>query len=499
MRSVAKKAAFVAAFFISSAALALDRAAVDKLVNGEGDERIAAIAALVAEGDPKAIELLQSAAGGEIELDGKKVEVMVNNRLRREIEGALSALRLLSPDREARLAAATSLAAGASDSLLPLVKKALQQEKDPEIKATLQTIAASMELKSGSKEERLAAIRRLAGSATPNTRTLLMQVASDADADIKGEALKSLRAVDAKLAWGEWLGVAFTSVSLASILLLAALGLAITYGLMGVINMAHGELIMIGAYTTFVVQNLFRSSNHFDWYLLAAVPASFFVSAAIGMLLERSVIRWLYGRPLETLLATWGISLVLIQAVRTVFGAQNVQVENPAFMSGGLQILSNVVLPWSRMVIIGFAVFVLGLVWFLLNRTRLGLFVRGVTQNRDMAACVGVNTGRVDMWAFGLGSGIAGLAGCALSQLGNVGPDLGQGYIVDSFMVVVFGGVGQLAGTVYAALVLGFANKLLESWSGAVLAKIAVLVFIIFFIQRRPQGMFALRGRSVET
>ena len=503
MHSAAKKAAFVAAFFISAFllspfALALDRAAVDKLVNGDGDERIAAIAALVAEGDPKAIDLLQSAAGGEIELDGKKVEVMVNNRLRREIEGALSALRLLSPDRAARMAAAKSLAAGASDSLLPLVKKALQQEKDAEIKATLETIAASMELKGGSKDERIAAIRRLAGSATPNTRTLLMQVANDADADIKAEALKSLRAVDGKLAWGEWLGVAFTSVSLASILLLAALGLAITYGLMGVINMAHGELIMIGAYTTYVVQNAFRSTNYFDWYLLAAVPAAFFVSAAVGMILERGVIRWLYGRPLETLLATWGISLILIQAVRTVFGAQNVQVENPAFMSGGLQILSNVVLPWSRIVIIGFAVFVLFLVYFLLNRTRLGLFVRGVTQNRDMASCVGVNTGRVDMWAFGLGSGIAGLAGCALSQLGNVGPDLGQGYIVDSFMVVVFGGVGQLAGTVYAALVLGFANKILESWSGAVIAKILVLVFIIFFIQRRPQGMFALKGRSIE-
>jgi urea transport system permease protein len=267
---------------------------------------------------------------------------------------------------------------------------------------------------------------------------------------------------------------------------------------MGVINMAHGELIMIGAYTTYVVQGFFRNTAYFDWYLLIAVPAAFAVSALVGMILERLVIRWLYGRPLETLLATWGISLILIQTVRTIFGAQNVQVENPAFMSGGLQILSNVVLPWSRIVIIGFALFVLALVWVLLNRTRLGLFVRGVTQNRAMADCVGVNTGRVDMWAFGLGCGIAGLAGCALSQLGNVGPDLGQGYIVDSFMVVVFGGVGQLAGTVYAALVLGFANKLLESWSGAVLAKIAVLVFIIFFIQRRPQGMFALRGRAVD-
>ena len=246
----------------------------------------------------------------------------------------------------------------------------------------------------------------------------------------------------------------------------------------------------------------FRTSSEehelFDYYLVAAIPAAFLVSGAVGMLLERSVIRWLYGRPLETLLATWGISLMLIQAVRTVFGAQNVQVENPAFMSGGIQVLSNVVLPWSRIWIVVFAAVALFAVYSLLTKTRLGLYIRGVTQNRDMAACVGVPTARIDTWAFGLGSGIAGLAGCALSQLGNVGPDLGQAYIVDSFLVVVFGGVGQLAGTVYAALTLGFANKLLESWSGAVLAKIALLVFIIIFIQRRPQGLFALKGRAVE-
>ena len=289
-------------------------------------------------------------------------------------------------------------------------------------------------------------------------------------------------------------------ISLGSVLLLAALGLAITYGLMGVINMAHGELIMVGAYTTYVVQNLFRTylPNAFDWYLLCAVPTAFAMAGLVGMALERSVIRWLYGRPLETLLATWGISLVLMQSARTIFGAQNVPVENPAFMSGGIQILSNVVLPWSRIVIIFFAIAVVIGVWLLLTRTRLGLFVRGVTQNRAMASCVGVPTARVDAWAFGLGSGIAGLAGCALSQIGNVGPDLGQAYIVDSFMVVVLGGVGQLIGTVYAALGLGFANKLLESWSGAVLAKIVVLVFIIIFIQKRPQGLFALKGRAVE-
>jgi urea transport system permease protein len=380
--------------------------------------------------------------------------------------------------------------------MLPLVLKAKEKETDPEVKALLDMAAAGMQLKSDDKAVRLAAIRTLSSS---TNKTLLLEAANDTDDEVRLEAQKSLRGIEARLTWGEWLGLAFAGVSLGSILLLAALGLAITYGLMGVINMAHGELIMIGAYTTYVVQNFFRGSSFFDWYLLAAIPAAFVVSGAVGMLLERSVIRWLYGRPLETLLATWGISLMLIQAVRTVFGAQNVQVENPSFMSGGIQVLSNVVLPWNRVFIIVFAAAVLIGMWLLLSKTRLGLYIRGVTQNRSMAACVGVPTARVDTWAFGLGSGIAGLAGCALSQIGNVGPDLGQGYIVDSFLVVVFGGVGQLAGTVYAALVLGFANKLLESWSGAVLAKIAVLVFIILFIQRRPQGLFALKGRAVET
>jgi len=380
------------------------------------------------------------------------------------------------------------------------VRKALEKETDPDIKPLLDLTAASMEMASGDKQTRLAAIRRLGESNSPNSRTLLAEAATDSDAEIRIAAQKSLREVQGKLAWGERAGLLFAGISLGSILLLAALGLAITYGLMGVINMAHGELIMIGAYTTYVVQNLFKANfpGAFDWYLLAAVPASFVFSALVGMALERLVIRWLYGRPLETLLATWGISLMLIQSVRSIFGAANVQVENPAFMSGGIQAFAGVVLPWSRIGIIVFAVAVLISIWLLLTRTRLGLFVRSVTQNRDMASCVGVPTARVDTWAFGLGSGIAGLAGCALSQIGNVGPDLGQGYIVDSFMVVVFGGVGQLAGTVYAALVLGFANKFLESMSGAVIAKIAVLVFIIFFIQRRPQGLFAVKGRAVD-
>jgi urea transport system permease protein len=294
--------------------------------------------------------------------------------------------------------------------------------------------------------------------------------------------------------------VVFTGISLGSILLLAALGLAITYGLMGVINMAHGELIMIGAYATYVVQNLFRQylPGVFDAYLLAAIPVAFMASALVGAAMERTVIRFLYGRPLETLLATWGISLILMQLVRTIFGAQNVGVENPSWMSGGYALLPNLSLPYNRVMIIVFAILVLVGVSLVISKTRLGLFVRGVTQNRPIAACMGVNTARIDTYAFSLGSGIAGLAGCALSQIGNVGPDLGQNYIVDSFMVVVLGGVGQLAGAVYASMGLGVLNKLLEGWQGAVLAKIAVLVFIIIFIQKRPQGIFALKGRSAE-
>jgi urea transport system permease protein len=517
VHSGTKGAAALAALFISCSALALDRGAVEKLAFGDGDEKIEAIAALVAEADPKAAGLLQAFAEGELQTSGKQIfivrgdravdvfsgkpvalpaereDVIANNRLRSAVLAALAAFKLGSPDRAERMAAARSV--GAEPAMLPLIRKALDKETDPQVRAVLAMTAASAQLKEGTKDERIAAIRALGES---NERMLLLEVASDPDEDIRREVQKSLRSVEGRLAIGEWLGLGFAGVSLASILLLAALGLAITYGLMGVINMAHGELIMIGAYATYVVQGFFRNSAFFDWYLAAAVPAAFLVSALVGMALERSVIRWLYGRPLETLLATWGISLILIQAVRSLFGAQNVQVENPAFMSGGIQVLSNVVLPWNRIVIIAFAISVLIAMWLLLSRTRLGLYIRGVTQNRDMADCVGVPTARIDTWAFGLGSGIAGLAGCALSQIGNVGPELGQGYIVDSFLVVVFGGVGQLAGTVYAALVLGFSNKLLESWSGAVLAKIAVLVFIIFFIQRRPQGLFALRGRALE-
>jgi urea transport system permease protein len=439
--------------------------------------------------------------GAPVVLPDTAEDVINNNRMRGEIDAALAALKLLSSDDKVRREAVKTLQGDVDESKLPLIDKAFAQEPVLDIKESLGLLRAAALLSSSDKTKRLEAAQLLAESSQAATKTLLMQrLPVEEDAQVKSALQASLRQVESRLAWGDRIGAIFSGISLGSILLLVALGLAITYGLMGVINMAHGELMMIGAYATYVVQGIFQKyfPGAFDWYLLASVPVAFLASALVGAALERSVIRFLYGRPLETLLATWGISLMLMQLVRTLFGAQNVGVENPSWMSGGVQLMGNLSLPYNRLVIVGFAFAVLFAVWFLIEKTRLGLFVRGVTQNRPIAACMGVNTARIDTYAFALGSGIAGLAGCALSQVGNVGPDLGQGYIVDSFMVVVLGGVGQLAGTVYAAVGLGVLNKFLEGWTGAVLAKIAVLVFIIIFIQRRPQGIFAMKGRSAE-
>jgi len=428
-------------------------------------------------------------------------DVINNNQMRSALGGALALLSLLSTDDKLRLEAVKTLAGEPDEAQLPVIEKAWTTESVPAIKDALGNLRFALLLGSTDKAKRLEAAVALGATGTPATKLLLTERAKvETEPEVRAAVRSALSAIEGRLTWGERLGVVFTGISLGSILLLVALGLAITYGLMGVINMAHGELMMIGAYATYVVQNLFRSyfPGAFDAYILAAIPASFLAAALVGAVLERGVIRWLYGRPLETLLATWGISLMLQQAVRNIFGAQNVPVENPAWLSGGVAVMSNLTLPFNRLAIIVFAGLVLAGVALLIARTRLGLFVRGVTQNRKMAACMGVNTARVDTYAFALGSGIAGLAGCALSQVGNVGPDLGQSYIVDSFMVVVLGGVGQLAGTVYAALGLGVLNKLLEGWQGAVLAKIMVLVFIVIFIQKRPQGIFAMKGRSAE-
>jgi urea transport system permease protein len=510
---------------------ALDAVALKGLASDEASDKAEAIEALAASADPQALVVLEALADGTLRvspdghlyvkrkggladaLSGAAVDtepddldkVTINNRLRGQLETAVAALRIFSPDAKTRLEAAKAITPSAA--LLPVLSKALAAETDPQVKALLATAEAIAQLQSTDQAQRLAAIDKLADSRDAKVKTLLMALAEkdasgnfiETDDRVRDAATAALRGIERGLMFYEFAQRAFTGVSLGSILLLVALGLAITYGLLGVINMAHGEMLMIGAYATYVTQQLFRTHvpGALDWYLVCAVPVSFMAAAAVGMLLERTVIRWLYGRPLETLLATWGISLFLIQLVRTLFGAQNVEVANPSWMSGGIE-FTNLVLPWNRIVIVGFAGVVLLATWLVLVRTRLGLFVRGVTQNRTMASCVGVPTARVDLMAFGLGSGIGGLAGCALSQIGNVGPDLGQNYIIDAFMVVVLGGVGQLIGTVYASLGLGVASKFLEPYIGAVPTKILVLVLIIAFIQKRPSGLFALKGRSVE-
>ncbi len=481
----------------------VDPALVQQLASEESDDKIAAIQAIAATAEPEALQLLQSLSDGTLTApDGS--EIMLNNRVRGELANALAGLKLFDPEEKVRLAAAKELQTGASLDMAPLLARALEKETDARIKALLTAAHAQANLASPDAAARLAAVKALGEAPSPNTRALLLpltQESGEADMQVRIAAIQSLKSVESSLAVGENLGRVFTGLSLGSILLLAALGLAITYGVMGVINMAHGELLMIGAYATYAVQGLFRAylPDYVDAYVLAAIPVAFFAAAAVGVLLDRTVIRHLYGRPLETLLATWGLSLILIQAARVLFGAQNVELANPAWMSGGVELMAGLVLPWNRIVIIGFSLGVLLLVWLLMNRTRLGMFVRAVTQNRPMAGCVGVPTAKIDTLAFGLGAGIAGLGGVALSQIANVGPDMGQGYIVDSFMVVVLGGVGQLAGAVWAALGLGVVTKFLEGWAGAVIAKIAVLVFIIIFIQKRPQGLFALKGRFVES
>jgi urea transport system permease protein len=484
---------------------ALDPAVMDKLARGEPAERQGVVAALVAAGDPEALPVLRALLDGDLYVKGTSVvigevegaeKIVINNRLRRSLERAIAALALFSPSADDRLAAARQLQDSGDADLLPAVEKALQRETDAQVKDALRSTFAMLALASPDREKRLAAVEQLKRAYAK--RQLVQRLSVEQDPQVLAALKGAVESVDGSLRRAELVGLVFGGLSLASILLLAALGLAITFGLMGVINMAHGELLMIGAYATWLVQSAFRGSRFFDWYLAAAVPASFAAAALVGVLLELTVVRKLYGRPLETLLATWGASLLLIQSVRTVFGAQNVEVANPSFMSGGVTLLPGLVLPWSRITILGFACAVLLLVWALLTRTRLGLLVRAVTQDRQRAAGLGVTTPRIDLVAFALGSGIAGLGGCALSQIGNVGPELGQGFIVDSFMVVVLGGVGQLAGTLIAATGLGLVNKLLEPSAGAVMTKIVVLVFIILFIQRRPQGFFALRGRAVD-
>ena len=453
--------------------------------------------------------LLDPISGKPVTAPAGVKKVAVTNAIRRALKSALARQQLGSEDRIVRRAAAEVLAKSPSADMGDTIRDALGTESDFQTREMLSVALAQIDLESDNRTLRLAAVKTIGDvgelSLKPKLETMVKQGADggygETDEGVRKEARKALSALERKEFFVRIVRDLFYGLSLGSVLLLAALGLAITFGLMGVINMAHGEMLMLGAYSAFVVQGIFQKHlpAAFDWYIVAAIPVAFIVCFLVGVLLERTVIRFLYGRPLETLLATWGISLIIIQTVRMIFGAQNVTVANPSWLSGGYELVPGVVLPYARLATMIFVAAVVAFVWYLLNRTNLGLQVRAITQNRTMARAMGIRTSRVDMLTFGLGSAVAGLGGVALSQLGNVGPELGQGYIVDSFMVVVVGGVGEIAGTVVAALGLGTVNKILEPVSGAVLGKIFVLGFIILFIQRRPQGLFALKGRAAES
>ncbi|MGC2202321.1 MAG: urea ABC transporter permease subunit UrtB [Stellaceae bacterium] len=449
---------------------------------------------------------LTDAATGEavfgVSRDGLK-RIHINNRMRGEIEAVLGDLTMFSTDRAARLAAARDALKHPSAATAALLVKAIAAEKDPDVRSAMQRSLLAARLFSGTKEEQLDAVRALGTTTDPQIKSLLDEIrnAPGTDLEVRKAAEAALASIANRL-WFVGLGAnLFEGISLGSVLLLAAIGLAITFGVMGVINMAHGEMIMLGAYCAYVCQELFRAFLPPDWldaYLAISVPVAFVFTGIVGIALERTVIRFLYGRPLETLLATWGVSLILQQTVRSIFGAPNKAVSNPSWMTGGFDLVGGFTVTWNRLYIIAFCFIVLGVLALVLNRTQFGLYIRAVTQNRAMASVMGIRTARVDALTFGLGSAIAGMAGVALSQIGNVSPNLGTIYIVDSFLVVVFGGVGNLMGTLVGALSLGIVNKFLEPVAGAILGKIVVLVAIILFIQRRPRGLFALKGRVAE-
>ncbi|MBO0765198.1 MAG: urea ABC transporter permease subunit UrtB [Hyphomicrobiaceae bacterium] len=427
--------------------------------------------------------------------------VRVNNRLRIAIEAALGSLTLMAPDPKRRLDAAQAVFKSHQENVLPALEKALEAETDPRVRRVLSEARAAVLL---AKQDTSAAAKIVAIQVVRDRGDLdALALLEGLPADLPPDVLAAANAASANIknTLAAWDGVqnAWYGLSLGSVLLLAAIGLAITFGVMGVINMAHGEMVMLGAYTTFVVQEAIRAMapGLFDYSLMIALPLAFLVAGLVGVVIERGVIQFLYGRPLETLLATWGISLILQQTVRTAFGPSNREVGTPSFMSGVVD-LGGLAITLNRLWIIVFAGVVFAALLGVLRYTTLGLHMRAVTQNRSMASSMAINTGRIDALTFGLGSGIAGLAGVALSQIDNVSPNLGQSYIIDSFLVVVFGGVGNLLGTLVGALTLGVANKFLEPFAGAVLGKIALLVLVILFIQKRPRGLFALKGRAVE-
>lgn len=430
-------------------------------------------------------------------------KIGVNNSLRRNLRSHLSLLKITHPDTDTRIAAAQNLLKDSSGIDLAFIEKTLKKEKNSQVIDILKTARGLMLMKSDQSTIRLLALEELDGSLYPEVRIELNKFISAFDEESKKErsdefklAQKTLTDIETLMTYNGYAENLYFGLALGAVLLLAAIGLAITFGVMGVINMAHGEMIMLGAYTTYVIQMLMPESIGAS--LLVSIPAAFLVSGFVGILIERSVIRHLYGRPLETLLATFGISLILQQAVRSIFGPLNREVITPDWLAGTFMVNPGLSLTYNRLYIIIFSLVVLAVLALVLKRTLFGLQMRAVTMNRPMASSMGIRTGWVDALTFGLGSGIAGIAGVALSQLTNVGPNLGQAYIIDSFMVVVFGGVGNLWGTLVGAMSLGIANKFMEPVAGAVLAKIFILVFIILFIQKRPRGLFALKGRAVD-
>jgi urea transport system permease protein len=432
--------------------------------------------------------------------DVKKVKV--NNAVRSAMDDALGILRLMDPSASVRADAADALFTSHDPAALPAIGKALEKETDASVRLKLDNARAAATLSDTTAplDKRLAAVATLRVRGGDGARNLLSATAANDTGAVAAAAKEAVAAIDRVLQLWSYAQSVYYGVSLGSVLLLAAAGLAITFGVMGVINMAHGEMVMLGAYTTYVVQQAMHAwaPGIYGISLLIAVPLAFLVSGAVGVLVERSLIRFLYGRPLETLLATWGLSLVLQQLVRSLFGANNKDVDTPGWMSGAAQ-LGGLTITWNRLYIIVFAFIVVAALMAALRYTPLGLRMRAVTQNRRMAAAMGIKTPWIDAMTFGLGSGVAGIAGVALSQIDNVSPNLGQGYIIDSFMVVVFGGVGNLWGTTLGALTLGVVNKFLEPVAGAVLGKIVVLILLILFVQRNPRGMFPLKGRAVET
>ena len=446
--------------------------------------------------------LSEAATGAAADVPATALKpVRVNNAVRGAIEAAMGALRLFAPDAASRRTAAEAVFRSRDPAALPALERALVAEKDPSVKQRMEQAraAALLFLPAAAEADRLAAVATLRYRGDIEARSTLGSLTGQTPAVAEAAAI-AIAAIDRNQQVWAFAQSIFYGLSLGSVLLLAAAGLAITFGVMGVINMAHGEMVMIGAYVTFMVQQGIKSylPALYPANLLFAIPLAFVVAGLIGIAIERTLIRWLYGRPLETLLATWGLSLMLQQAVRSLFGANNRDVDTPAWMSGAFE-LGGLTLTWNRVYIILFAILVLAALMAALRFTSLGLRMRAVTQNRRMAAAMGIRTPWIDALTFGLGSGVAGMAGVALSQIDNVSPNLGQSYIIDSFMVVVFGGVGNLWGTTLGALTLGIVNKFLEPVAGAVLGKIVVLVLLILFIQRRPRGMFPLKGRAVES